>query len=247
MATSGTYNFSPTIGDILSVAFRRVRIDPDTLDSTHIQDAVDALNFVYIEMEGEDGTSKFRYDYESITTTASEMGYVLPVGTIDVMQMVKRTGSGSSQTDIPIQKVSREDYINLAPKNSESSVPSQYTVIFEKPLGTEWFASDPGVTDRPAIVLWPVPDSVFTLEYIRIRSHQDVTAITETLDTRRNWYPAVLAGVTAYLAQEYDHAREDKLMLNFERLMKRAQRESRDRTPVMMYGSRRNSRRRRAG
>jgi hypothetical protein len=99
---------------------------------------------------------------------------------------------GNTPTEIPLARLSRDDYTNLPNKTFKSSRPLQY-----------WL-------DRqalsPVMNLWPAPNA--TAEYSQIvvwaqRHIMDVGTMQQQIEVPQRWYEAIVAMLAARLAMEY--------------------------------------------
>ncbi len=114
--------------------------------------------------------------------------YVLPADTVDLMEHVIRTGSGSvsTQVDLSMQRISAPTYATIPNKLS----PGRPLQLWIQRLAT------------PQITVWPVPDatSTYTLVYWRLRRIQDAGNGVNTADIPFRFLPALVAGLAYYLA-----------------------------------------------
>ena len=143
---------------------------------------------------------------------------------IDILSAVIRTDSGTtSQSDISIGRISRDEFINIPSKRS-SSRPSQFYV-------------DRQVT--PIVRLWPPPDSSteYILVYDRLQRIQDADTFTDTLDVPFRFYPCLTAGLAYYLAMKRAPERVQLLKAVYEEEFERASAEDRDRASLSLVPS----------
>ena len=104
-----------------------------------------------------------------------------------MLEHVIRTGSGSTQSDQSLTRISGSTYATLTSKNSEGKPVQVYV--------------DRQAT--PTVTLWPVPDSAatYTLVYWRIRRIEDVgTAASNTYDAPSRFIPPLVAGLAYQIA-----------------------------------------------
>jgi hypothetical protein len=115
--------------------------------------------------------------------------YNLPADTIDLLDHVIRTGSGTTQSDLSLSRISASTYATIPTKTSEG-----------RPIQI-WIQR---LRDNPVVTLWPVPDSSipYTLVYWRLRRIQDAGSGTQTPDMNYRFFPCLVAGLAYYLAMK---------------------------------------------
>lgn len=194
MTTSGTYDFNPSLGEIVLNAFARCGIRRTALLQEHMVDARNEANFMLSEWSNK-GVNLWKVDKVSTPLVVGTSTY--PAGTdandarrtVMVLDAYIRTSSGSSQYDRVIMPISRTEYSATPNKNLEA------------PPTVFWF-------DRlisPTITLWPVPNQTgLTLEYYRVSQVQDANFSNgQTMDIPYRWLDAAAAGLAARLAVIY--------------------------------------------
>ena len=153
-----------------------------------------------------------QWTIQLVTTTLTQGVSEINVGadTIDILSIVVRRDG----TDYGIDRLSRDDYINI-PKKTQQSRSSQ------------WFL------DRlisPVLKLWPVPDnSTDQIIYNRLVRLDDADSATDTLQIPFRFYPALAAGLAYYIAIKKAPDRIQLLKALYEEEMQRAMDEDRDR------------------
>jgi hypothetical protein len=134
----------------------------------------------------------------------------LSADTIDILSVVVRRDN----TDYGIQRLSRDDYINI-PNKTQQARPSQ------------WFL-DRQIT--PVLKLWPVPEnSTDQIVYDRLVRLDDADSPTNTIQIPFRFYPALAAGLAYYIAIKKAPDRIPVLKALYEEEMQRAMDEDRDR------------------
>ena len=164
------------------------------------------------------GLNRWTIEQSTLSITASTAIYSLPADTIDILSAVIRTGTGTSQSDTQITRISRDTFINIPSKNTEAQ-PSQWYV-------------DRQIT--PQIRLWPTPDKAYTLVYDRLTRIQDADSATDTLDVPFRFYPCLAAGLAYYLAMKKAPDRIQILKAVYEEEFARAAYEDVDRANLSL-------------
>lgn len=165
MATSGTYTFNPSVGDLALNAFARIQVHPTALTQEHMVNLRMEANFLQAEWSNK-GVSLWTVDLVSQALTASDPTYDVDDSTIMILDAY--ISYGSPATDRFITPLSRTDYASIAVKTQEG-FPTTY-----------WFDR----TLSPTITLWQVPDDngPYTLKYYRYRQIQDTGYSTTAQD-----------------------------------------------------------------
>ena len=132
----------------------------------------------------------------------------------------------NTPTEIPIARLSRDDYTNLPNKSFQSNRPLQF-----------WFDRQ---VQQPVMHLWPVPDlSAETYQIVlwRQRYIMDVGTMTEEIEVPQRWYDAIVSMLAAKLAMEYievDAQMIPMLDAKAKEALYYAQQEERDNSPMMI-------------
>lgn len=133
---------------------------------------------------------------------------------------------GNTPTEIPLARISRDDYTNLPNKSFQSNRPLQY-----------WFDRQ---VQQPIMHLWPVPNNsaeVYQVVLWRQRYIMDVGTMTEEIEVPQRWYDAIVAMLAAKLAMEYievDAQMIPMLDAKAKEALYFAQQEERDNSPMMI-------------
>ena len=103
MATSGTATFDPNIAEITEEAFERAGIELRT--GYDLRTARRSLNMLTIEWANR-GINLWTVNQGTVAMVSGTSNYALPADTIDLLEHVIRTGSGTDQQDYFITRVS---------------------------------------------------------------------------------------------------------------------------------------------
>ena len=119
-----------------------------------------------------------------------------------------------SSSDLAMSKISRDTYINIPSKTTQSR-PTQFFV-------------DRQVT--PVIKIWPTPEnSTDVLYYDALTRIDDADNFTNTLDVPFRFYPCLAAGLAYYISIKKAPDRVTMLKAMYDEEFLRAQTEDRDR------------------
>lgn len=182
---SKSYNFSPSIGEIIINAFGRVSVRPTEILSSHLHQAVMELNLLLAKMSGR-GPNLWTVDLQSLPLSQGLATYSLPAETVMITNAYVRTGD----IDRLVFPISQTEYASLSNKSAQGT-PNQF-----------WF-------DRlmsPTVTFYPVPDGngPYTVYYYRTRQIQDGLATNGfQAEVPYLWLDALVAGLAYRLARIY--------------------------------------------
>ena len=190
-----------------------------------------SLNIMLIDWAAR-GLNFWTIESDSIALTAGTASYNVPVDTVDLLETVIRTGSGTTQTDISITRIPMSTYATIPNKNATG-----------KPIQM-WFDRQTGATDStsvvqyPKVYLYPVPDSAatYTLVYWRMRRMYDAGNGVNGQDVPYRFLPAMTAGLAYHLSFKIPEARDriDLLKAVYEEEFQRASEMDRERVPMRL-------------
>ena len=192
MTTSGTTTFNLDLNNLIEEAFERCGAELRT--GYDMRTARRSLNLLTIEWANK-GINLWTIEQGSIAMVQGTTTYNLPVDTIDLLDHVIRTGTGSNQTDINITRISVDTYSTI-PNQLAQGRPIQ--VWINRQSG----ATEPTGINYPTINVWPTPDqsSYYTFVYWRLRRLQDAGNGVTTPDIPFRMLPAMVAGLAYYLS-----------------------------------------------
>lgn len=193
MTTSGTTAFNLDINDIAEEAFERC--GQEMRSGYDLRTARRSLNLLTIEWSNR-GINLWTIEQGSIDLDAGTATYNLPLDTIDLLDQVIRTGSGATQADLTITRISETVYSTIPTKNA-SGRPIQMWV--NRRSGASYPTTGAA---NAQVVLWPVPDQndFYTLVYWRLRRIQDAGSGAIDQDIPFRFLNAMVAGLAYYLS-----------------------------------------------
>ena len=188
MATSGTVAFRPDVEQIITESYERCGIDAQTRTGDQAVSARRSLNLLFSEWANRGINYWAVQNNTLILVNGQTTPYTLPVGTIDLIDVVIRDTSGTSTTDTVLNRISIADY-NQLPEKTSSGKPSQY--MLDKQY-------------TPNLYVWQVPDtSDYSLVYWSINQLEDVTASAQDPDIPYRWSDCICAGLASKLALKF--------------------------------------------
>ena len=135
---------------------------------------------------------------------------------VNVLEAVIRDPSTSPSTDIYIERISREDWLNVPDKTTQAR-PAQFYVQR---------------TNIPKVFFYPAADRNYTFVYYRIRRIQDAGGYTNTADVNFRFLPCLASGLAYYLSLKFAADRASALKAIYDEDFQRAALEDRDTASV---------------
>lgn len=185
MATSGTYTFSPNLGELVINAFAKCGVRRTDLTNQHMSDARMEANLMMSDWAG-DGINLWQVQSASFVLTQGTQSYAIPSDRVFILDVYIRQ-DGFDRLIFPI---SRSDYASFAQKDLQG-----YPTSF-------WY-------DRlidPNLYVWPVADqdNQYTLTYYYMRQAMD-NDLSNGTQPEVPWYylNAFADGMAARLAYIY--------------------------------------------
>jgi len=213
MATSGTTTFDLSIDDLVEEAFERCGMR--MTGGYQLSSARRSLNLLFLDWANR-GLNLWTIEQGTKALTAGDNSVALGNDTVNVLSAVIRTGTGTSQQDVTIDRISREEYLNLPNKNVQGR-PSQ--IYVER-------------SSTPTAYVYPAANGNYTLVYYRIRRIQDSGVYTNTTDINFRFLPCLVSGLAYQLALKYAPDRIGLLKQVYEEDFMRASLEDRDTASV---------------
>ena len=112
-STSGTTTFFLEIADIIDDAMDMLGGEPVLGDEPVA--ARRSLTLLFIDLQNR-GIPLFAQDAQTLTLVAEDFDYALDADTVDILEGMLRRTDGGTQTDLQIQIISMEEYIQLTNK-----------------------------------------------------------------------------------------------------------------------------------
>jgi hypothetical protein len=211
MTTSGVATFNLEFDDLINEAYERCGLE--TREGFDMRTARVSLNLLFAEWANR-GLNLWTIEQRSVTMVSGQAEYTLPSDTVNVLSAVIRTGSGQTQQDVTIDRISQNEYLHLPDKNTMSR-PSQFYVQR---------------TISPKLFVYPAPDSSepYIFRYYGVRRIEDTGGYTNTADIVFRFLPCLVAGLAYYLAMKKSPDRIVLLKQIYDEEFTRAAQEDRD-------------------
>jgi hypothetical protein len=206
---SGITLFNPNLNEVVEEAFERCGAELRT--GYDLRTATRSLNLMFMDWANR-GINLWTMDlsYQQVLTPG-QATYTVPVDTVDLLDHVIRTGSGSTQQDINITRISSSTYLTIPNKNATGR-PIQ---VWINRLSGQTAASGSTTTYAPTITVWPTPDTSTTYTFVatRLRRMQDAGTGTNIQDMSFRFWPSMISGLAYYLSMKISGAETRTQML----------------------------------
>lgn len=212
MTTSGTYNFSMDIDEVIQEASEMIGGE-QTLGNEP-KSARRSINLLLQDWQNR-GVLLWTANTTAVTVSASVTAYALTSSTIDALEVVVNRDN----TDIQLERISMEEYLKI-PRKGQTGRPTQYTIRRDR--------------TNPTLYVWPVPEnSTDVLKIEQVRYLQDVNkSAVQTADISRRFLPCLTTGLAYYMAVKrpgVEGGRIQFLKQEYEELLSRAMDEDKER------------------
>ena len=225
MSTSGISQFNLDVADIMEEAYERIGRE---LRSGY--DAITArrsLNILFQEFINQ-GVELWTLEQRNFQPRPDVAAYALPTDTSDVLP--EAFIRMNTDQDFPCTRITHEEYFRRTPKDFKAR-PLEFIVERQ--------------TNGPLLTFWPVPDqAIYQFFYYRIRYMQDVQQSIDNPDMPRRFLPPLISGLAFHLAnkagQAVDPGRRAELYQYYQKDLKDALEEDRDRSSFFIVPDNRN-------
>ena len=218
MSLSGTTSFNLDLAEILEEAAERCGME--LRSGYQFKTARRSLSLLLLDFANK-GINLWTVQEGTIPLVSGTATYNLPTDTVDLIEHVIRTGTGTSQSDLSISRISVSTYATI-PSKTNTGRPVQCYINRQSPT--------------PTITLWPVPDDSqsYTLVYWRLRRLQDAGTGGTEQDVPFRFLPALIAGTAYHMALKTPEgmARLPMLKAQYDETLADAMSEDRDRSAV---------------
>lgn len=193
MSTTGTYLFDPDLAECFDEAFERIGFGVESIERKHIQAAQRSTKFM---LNGEWitlGVRQWMIQQETEVLTVGQSTLTLPLGAIDVFDMIFRRNS----IDTEVLSIARDVYFTKHKKDLRGRV-IEYMV-------------DKSATGK-TVYLWPCGEIAGDqLIYNYMRQMQDPGGLGNTLQMPAHAREAFVSGLSMHLALKFMPARYSTL------------------------------------
>jgi hypothetical protein len=159
MATSGTYTFNPSLGEMTLYAYNLIGVRNTAVLQEHMEAARMATNMMLSRWANQ-GVNLWAVDLITTPLVTGQATYAVDSNTVVILDAYVQNDDSGANIDRIILPVSRTEYASYPNKEQQG-----FPTVF-------WF-------DRllsPTVTLWPVPNTdngPQSLKYYRVRQIQD--------------------------------------------------------------------------
>jgi hypothetical protein len=207
MATSGSQDFKLDVAELIEEAYELIGLEMRT--GYDARKARRSLNIMFQDWTNR-GINLWKVVQVSQTMTSGTANYAMNAYDIDVLEAVVRR----SGIDYSLDRVTREDYLNL-PNKAQTGRPTQLYV--ER-------------TATPSFYVWPTPEnSTDVVITYRVQRIQDADTLTNDVDVPSRFIPAMVSGLAYYMALKNAPDRAQGMKMIYEEDFARAANEDTER------------------
>lgn len=195
MATSGTYTFNPSLGELTLYAFNLCGVRNTALLQEHMESSRMATNMMLARWSNQ-GVNLWCVDLVSVPLVQGQSVYSVDQSTVMILDAYMATTNSGQEIDRIIMPISRTEYASYPNKTQQG-----FTTVFwyDRLISSDRSTGSAG----PSVTLWPVPDgqSAQYLKYYRVRQIQDSEFSNgQTAEIPYLWMEAFAYGLAARLA-----------------------------------------------
>ena len=187
MATSGTYTFNPSLGEMTLYAYNLIGVRNTAVLQEHMEAARMATNMMLSRWANQ-GVNLWAVDLITTPLVTGQATYAVDSNTVVILDAYVQNDDSGANIDRIILPVSRTEYASYPNKEQQG-----FPTVF-------WF-------DRllsPTVTLWPVPNTdngPQSLKYYRVRQIQDANLQNgQQVEIPYLWLEAFAYGLAQRLA-----------------------------------------------
>lgn len=216
MATSGTSTFELDVADTIEEAFERIGKELRT--GYDARTARRSLNLLLQDLSNRQ-VNLWKLTQTSQALVAGTASYTLASNVLDIQNVVLRR----SGIDTTMHRLGQSEY-QKRPNKQTASRPSQY-----------WLER----LSTPVLHLYPAPEnSTDTVEFYAMERIEDVTSSQETIDIPSRFGPAIVSGLSYWLAIKRNPQVAPMMKAIYDEDLKNAMDEDRERVSLKLVPAR---------
>jgi hypothetical protein len=210
----------PDLAELFEEAFERAGLEMRS--GYDLKTIRRSLNLLTLEWANR-GLNLFTIEAGTVPLVAGQGTYTLPSGTVDIIEHQLRTGTGVSQVDTALERISVSTYA----QQTNKQITGRPTQIFVQRLPTS-----------TTVTMWPLPDGSqsYTLFYYRLKGIDGLASGVggEVTSIPPRFVPALVSGLAYHIALKRPEAMARTLPLKqlYEEAFELAASEDRDRASV---------------
>lgn len=190
---TNVYNyFTPDMAFIMEDAFERAGISPQAIDNEKMYSAMRSMQLMLGSEWLTYGIRQWLVKQNTETITAGDNVFDMPVGSVEMLNIVSRRAGG----DVPMYSMSRKEYTELAVKTTQGR-PSRYFQDKE--------------FNRNRVYVWPVPEIDTTVVYDYLQTAAEPGTASNILELASVAVECFTAGLAMRLALKFNNDRYSML------------------------------------
>ena len=197
MATSGTYAFNPSLGELVLYSFNLIGLRNTSILQEHLESARMATNMLLARFSNQ-GVNLWCVDLVTTPLVTGQSTYDVDGSTVMILDAYVQNDDSGANIDRIILPVSRTEYASY-PNKEQQGYPTVYW--FDRLISASRSTGSAG----PTVTLWPVPNTdngPQSLKYYRVRQIQDSAYSNgQTVEIPYLWLEAFAYGLAYRLAQ----------------------------------------------
>jgi len=202
MATSNTYTFNPSLGELVLYAYNLIGIRNTAVLQEHMEAARMASNMLCSRWSNM-GVNLWAVDLVTTPLVTDQATYAVDANTVMILDAYVQNDDSGANIDRIILPVSRTEYASY-PNKEQQGFPTVYW--FDRLISSSRSTGSAG----PSVTLWPVPNTdngPQSLKYYRVRQIQDSGLSNgQTVEIPYLWLEAFAYGLAMRLAQIWNPA-----------------------------------------
>lgn len=215
MATSGTYNFTMDIDEVIQEAMEMIGGE-ETLGHEP-KSARRSINLLLQDWQNR-GVMLWTANSSVVSVAASVTTVALSSATIDVLEAVYNRNN----TDVQLERISMQEYLKI-PQKGQTGRSTQYAVRHER--------------GAPVVYLWPLPSqSTDQVKFELVRYMEDVNkSAVQNADISRRFLPCLTAGLAYHMSMKRPGVEAGRIQMikqEYEERLARAMEEDRERVSI---------------
>jgi hypothetical protein len=205
MATSNTYAFNPSLGELVLYSYNLIGIRNTSVLQEHMEAARMASNMLCARWSNQ-GVNLWAVDLVTTPLVTGQATYPVDGSTVMILDAYVQNDDSGANIDRIILPVSRTEYASY-PNKEQQGYPTVYW--FDRLISASRSTQIPATTG-PTVTLWPVPNTdngPQSLKYYRVRQIQDSAYNNgQTVEIPYLWLEAFAYGLAMRLAQIWNPA-----------------------------------------
>ena len=215
--TTGTFNYAPSLGEIVLSAFSRIQVRPTEITPSHMFQARMAANLLLSEWSNFT-PNLWEVGLQTLPLTEGVATYSLPASTVMILDLYVTIGTAPT-TDRYLYPISRTEYASYSNK-TQQGVPTVY-----------WY--DRLISQTITFYLVPDGNGPYTVNFYSVRQTQDADFNNGmNVEIPYRFYEAYVAGMAWKLSEHYSPQLEDKMFARYTRALQIAQTQDVENVPM---------------